>query len=110
MLAILETLQAGKAVYIHCFAGADRTGCLSMALEALCGVSEKDCTIDYELTSFSCIGARPRIVYNSGFMGYFHPYLVSLQGDTFKAKAERFFLDCGLTSEQIATLQSLLVE
>ena len=110
MLAILETLQAGKAVYIHCFAGADRTGCLSMALEALCGVSEKDCTIDYELTSFSCIGPRPRIAYNSGFMGYFHPYLVSLQGDTFKAKAERFFLDCGLTSEQIATLQSLLVE
>lgn len=109
MLAILNTLQSGKAVYIHCFAGADRTGCISMLIQALCGVSEKDCTIDYELTSFSCIGKRARTVYNSGFMGYFHPYLAGYRGDTFKEKAENLLLDCGLTAEQIKALQDALI-
>lgn len=110
-LKILETLQSGKAVYIHCFAGADRTGCLSMLIEALCGVSEKDCTIDYELTSFSCIGARPRIVYKSGFMGYFHPFLVGLDGNTFKEKAECFLIEhCRLTRQQVEALQDALIQ
>lgn len=111
MLAILETLQSGKAVYVHCFAGADRTGCVCMLLEALCGVSEKDCTIDYELTAFSCIGPRPRIVYNSGFVGYLHPYLWDhFDGQTFQENAKKFLLYCGLTAEQISALQDALIE
>ena len=110
LLALIDALQKGKAVYIHCFAGADRTGCLSMLIEAVCGVSEKDCTIDYELTAFSCIGPRPRIVYCSGYMGYFHPHLLGLSGDSFQKQAERFMLDCGLTEEQIAVLQAALIE
>lgn len=110
LLAILQTLQSGKAVYIHCFAGADRTGCISMLIEALCGVSEKDCTIDYELTSFSCVGTRARTVYNSGFMGYFHPGLAGLPAATFQEKAKSFLTYCGLTPEQIAALQEALVE
>ena len=109
MLAILSALQSGKAVYIHCFAGADRTGCISMLIQALCGVSEKDCTIDYELTSFSCVGSRPRTVYNTGFMGYFHPYLAGYRGATFKEKAENLLLECGLTAEQIKALRNALI-
>lgn len=110
LLAILEAIKSGKAVYIHCFAGADRTGCLSMLIEALCGVSEKDCTIDYELTSFSCIGARPRTAYNVGILGYFHPHLNSRSGSTFQDKAVQFLKECELTDEQIAALQKALVE
>lgn len=108
ILSILNTLQSGKSVYIHCFAGADRTGCICMLLEALCGVSEKDCTIDYELTSFSCVSTRTRTT-DDGFMGFFHPYLSGLSGSTFKAKAERFLLDCGLTATQISDLQNALI-
>lgn len=110
LLAILDALQKGKAVYIHCFAGADRTGCISMALEAVCGVSEKDCTIDYELTSFSCVSTRARTVYNSGFMGYFHPHLASRTGSTFQDKGVKFLKECGLADTQITALQDALTE
>lgn len=109
ILSILNTLQSGKSVYIHCFAGADRTGCICMLLEALCGVSEKDCTIDYELTSFSCVSTRTRTT-DDGFMGFFHPYLSGLSGSTFKEKAENFLLSCGITKTQISDLRNALID
>lgn len=40
-------------IYFHCKAGADRTGTLAFVLEGLCGASEIDLQIDYELTSVS---------------------------------------------------------
>lgn len=47
-------------VYMHCWGGADRTGTVAFILEGLCGVSEADLAIDYELTSFSMFGKRMR--------------------------------------------------
>ena len=47
-------------VYMHCWGGADRTGTIAFILEGLCGVSEIDLAIDYELTSFSMFGMRLR--------------------------------------------------
>jgi len=38
-------------IYFHCKAGADRTGTLAFVLAGLCGASEADLQIDYELTS-----------------------------------------------------------
>ncbi|MBQ7699316.1 MAG: tyrosine-protein phosphatase [Clostridia bacterium] len=43
-------------VYFHCSLGRDRTGTLAFFLEALCGVSEKDITMDYETSFFSNVG------------------------------------------------------
>ena len=39
-------------VYVHCAGGADRTGSILFLVEGLCGVSEPDLNVEYELTSF----------------------------------------------------------
>lgn len=49
---IIQTVQLGKAVWIHCASGADRTGKLCAIIEALCGASEDSLIKDYECTSF----------------------------------------------------------
>ena len=40
-------------IYFHCAGGADRTGTLAFVLEGICGASETDLAIDYELTTCS---------------------------------------------------------
>lgn len=44
-------------VYIHCNAGADRTGTVAFLINGLLGVSEEDLIRDYELTSFSKVSS-----------------------------------------------------
>ena len=53
-LSFIKTqIAAGRCTYFHCSAGADRTGCMALIIEALCGVSEADIVKDWELTSFA---------------------------------------------------------
>ncbi len=47
-------------VYIHCNAGADRTGTIIYLINGVLGVSYEDLTRDFELSSFSQAGARWR--------------------------------------------------
>ena len=48
-------------IYVHCAGGADRTGALVLILQSLCGASEADIDVDYELTSFAVVfGLRHR--------------------------------------------------
>lgn len=47
-------------VYIHCNAGADRTGTLAFLINGLLGVSYEDLVKDFEVTSFSYFGQRYR--------------------------------------------------
>ena len=57
---IFNAVHNGANVYIHCLKGADRTGFTCMMLEAILGVPLERCDMDYEMTSFSVVGARPR--------------------------------------------------
>ena len=52
--------EGNYPIYFHCNAGADRTGTLAFLLNGLLGVSYKDLTKDFELTTFSEIGFRLR--------------------------------------------------
>lgn len=47
-------------IYVHCWAGADRTGTLIALLKAALGVSYEDITRDFELSAFSVFGLRGR--------------------------------------------------
>ncbi len=53
MQAFIDAAKRGKASYFHCYIGSDRTGYWGLVLEGLLGVSAKDCSIDFELTSFA---------------------------------------------------------
>ena len=96
-MAFYNTVKSRKATYFHCYSGADRTGYIAMLIEGLLGVSEKDCTIDYELTSFSVSGGRYRIgqvqgqsedyVFRQGIT-----FLRGKTGDTFQEKIENYLV------------------
>ena len=54
-------------VYMHCNAGADRTGTVAFLVNGLLGVGESDLIRDYELTSFSAVsGLRYRSALKDG--------------------------------------------
>lgn len=83
---IMENMANGVPTYIHCQAGADRTGVICMVLEALLGVAGRDCDKDYELTTFYYQGSyyRPRTDSNwAALRNYFN----GLPGDTLRDKA-----------------------
>lgn len=69
--AFFAAAKAGKASYFHCRIGSDRTGYWGLLIEGLLGVSAKDCSIDFELTSFArnvTSGIRDRN--NSSYLFY----------------------------------------
>lgn len=108
---IISTLGKGKAVYIHCRVGADRTGYICMLMEAALGVSQKDCSMDYELTSLSCVGLRDRTCtkdyyFNDG-MSYIQNYS---KGSSFQEKAQNILLDAGITQAQLEVLKKAMLE
>ena len=107
---ILSAFKAGKAAYIHCRIGADRTGYFCMIFEALLGVSAKDCSIDFELTSFSKVGTRVRDGrYNSsGLETYW--YIDEYGDGGFKENASKLLRDYGVTEAQIAEFRNYMLE
>lgn len=58
----IDSVNAGKPVYIHCVSGADRTATIAFILLSLLGVSPSDKDKEYELTAFTeeADGARFR--------------------------------------------------
>ncbi len=105
--------EANYPIYFHCKAGADRTGTLAFFLEGICGCSQADIDIDYELTSV-CGETRVRNARN-----YKHrdrecilrmwECVKGYRGKTLEEK----FANCAihlwrLTDEDIATIRRML--
>ncbi len=108
---IVEHLVNDEASYIHCKSGADRTGYVCILLEAALGVSPKDCSIDYELTSFSISGPHLRndnILMPLGRKGL--SYISGKEGSTFQQKAWTVLKGYGIPEEQIRTFCNEMLE
>ena len=114
--AIIGTATSGKATYFHCWVGADRTGYFAMLIEGLLGVSEKDCSIDYELTSFSdAVGLRYRTGYNDHYFVQGIAFLRGQTGSTFQEKIENYLTTPapegpGISQTDIDEFKSLVLE
>ena len=99
-------------IYFHCWGGADRTGQLAFLLEGLCGVSEGDLCIDYELSTFGGF-ARVRCPNELAKRGFFdlldrvkvHP------GAELADKFAAFFEDeLGIAKHEIAAIRHNLMD
>ena len=115
--AFINTVKSGKAVYFHCYSGADRTGYIAMLIEGLLGVSEKDCSIDYELTSFSVSGKRYRIGKSTALGSEDYDFrdgiafLRALPGDTFQDKIETYLVGTiGISQADIDEFKSIMLQ
>jgi len=93
-------------IYFHCWGGADRTGSLACMIEALCGISDEDQDLDYELTSLSAWGKR-----NSRGEGWqlFTEALSSL-GSNRTEQARTFLRQAGVSDETMDRIVEILVE
>lgn len=107
---IIKTVTDGGAVYIHCYAGADRTGYICLLLEAVCGVSKKDCSIDYELTSFSVLGIRARSGEGNIYFTQGMEYIEEYSNGSFQENATQILLDAGIESDQIEALRKAMIK
>ena len=85
MVKIMENIAHGIPTYIHCQAGADRTGVICMVLEALLGVAGRDCDKDFELTTFYYQGSYYRPRTDSNWVAL-RNYINGLPGDTLRDK------------------------
>ena len=101
-------------IYFHCIAGADRTGSLAYALQAVLGVDRHEIETDWESTFYPIIPDdlhenEPdywcrELHFSNGFAKY------GKEGDTWQRRAELYLLDCGITKEEIARLRAILLE
>ena len=113
---IFKNATADKAVYCHCWGGADRTGTLIFILEATLGVSFLECCMDYEFTSFDN-GAheryRDRKVDNYDFPSFIKAVYQSQwyeEGKTMKDICEEWMIDHGVAKADIDALRANLLE
>jgi len=121
---IFDAVAANKVPYIHCAGGADRTGYVCMLLEALLGVTQGACDVDYELTSFSGTFSgtyNPRLRLRTGVNnGYYRTvntsvrgvdFINTFSGTTFQDKAVNYVTNTlGIPMDKITAFQNNMLE
>ena len=95
-------------LYMHCTAGADRTGTVSFLLLAMLGVSELECRQDYAFTSFSVYGLRGEYVgENAGRYREMIRLLKTFDGETLQEQTKNYLLSIGVTKEEISSIEGI---
>ena len=104
---LLDNLKNGLPTYLHCVAGADRTGCFFMLIEGILGVKENDLMKDAELTTFSAWGGRHRTE------GHFIKALRCAKespGATLKEQWINYAKAGGITDEEIDEFTAIMLD
>lgn len=114
---IIECAVHNKPIYIHCSAGADRTGTIACLIEGVLGVSQSDIDKDYELTSFEggdYLRKRCGREYSEGQWEYAYKTLIEkiieLTGATFMDKCINYLVSCGIAADQIRAFREAMID
>ena len=97
-----------EPVYLHCTAGADRTGICSFMLLTVCGAGYDDIARDYLFTNFSTQGSRV-----NNFTTEFKQWWSKLDdysGDTKAERAKSWLMSKGITGAQVEKIREIFVE
>ena len=102
-------------IYFHCSLGRDRTGTLAFLLLSLCGVSKNDMYMDYEVSFFSDTGgyidsAVPSSMTKTTLESYRRAIQAYEKDKTMSEATRAFFIDLGLTEEEIDAIYTNLTE
>ena len=113
---IFDAVDNNTGVYIHCKVGADRTAYVCLLLEAILGVPQGICDVDYELTSFcSAVEYNPRKRNSTSQTFYYYtvngiPHLTGQPGNTFQEKAVYYVTNgLGIPMERITAFQRAML-
>lgn len=93
-----------KPIYLHCTAGADRTGISTFILLTVCGVDYEDIAKDYTFTNFS--GQRRDIT----ALETWWSKLEAFEGETMADKAASWLLSKGVPAETIENIRVAFIE
>lgn len=111
---IFSAVAHDSTAYIHCAVGADRTGYVCLLIEAVLGIPQERCDIDYELTSFSgTAGPRKRsgsaMFYSASGQGV--NFINQQTGSTFQEKAYNYIVNTlGIKKDLVTSFQSKMLE
>lgn len=98
-------------IYIHCWAGADRTGTIIALLKSALGVSYHDITRDFEISTFAKFGVRGRCNKSFTYVEIFEYLKNNYPGGTLKEQARAFLTQTiGLTPKDLASIEQILLE
>lgn len=94
-------------VYVHCAAGADRTGMIALFTEAILGFREEDIIYDYNLTAAS----YDEVNFNRASVAKFIEIMENRHPNTtLKDKLIHTLHDLGVTDEMFEKIRSILLE
>ena len=93
-------------VYLHCTAGADRTGICTFMLLTVCGAEYNDIARDYMFTNFSTQGLRSL---DSEFKNWWSK-LDDFDGETKADKAKSWMMSKGIPEATVERIREIFVE
>ena len=94
-------------IYMHCIAGADRTGTVIFLLECLLGMREEDIVADYEASSLSIWGDRS---HRSEEYRAMVARLATFSGADRREQVKTYLKYCGITQAQFTAIENNLLE
>lgn len=97
-------------IYGHCSSGRDRGGTLMFHLGALLGMSKEQLLADYEMSYMSARSYDKGDTKGHDWMVAFVAAFERLEGESYREKAEKFWLSRGITQEQINNFRSIMLE
>ena len=106
IFTIIESAEE-HPVYLHCQAGADRTGLMSSILLALLGASYEDIAKDFLFTNFSIYGSRE--IETRFSFSWWMDELDKLEGNNLSEKAANFLKSKGITDNQIENIKKAFI-